>query len=426
MKGLLWTFSGQGIKLILQVFYILGLAIILGPNMYGQIAIIMSIIVVLSPFCGIGYGNILIKNIATKTNKYKKTLGSTIVFLVISFVILEIILVCLTYFIFGFNQSLLIIALLLGMSDLIFLKISEFTSQIYLANANYKKSSIVQLNISLIRASSLVIFEMINRYFNLNLQVIFWVYLYVAFTFIQSVNNLKNIFTFYGNPDFKDVKIKFNEIKEGIQFSISLSAQGIYNDVDKTVLGKFSGSTVAGYYSFAYKISDVVFFPVKALLSYTYPKFFEKGKNKNLFSTFEYAKKLSVIVTLYNITVSAIAFFILPYLFKYIGFLKQYQSSLEIVNYLLLLPILKGIHYLFSDALTGSGHQGKRTLIQVTVSVMNLILSVYFIKIYSWKGAVIASLISDTLMVIFIFLCNIYLLKKMKKVGSFNESTSNV
>lgn len=415
MKGLVWTFSGQGIKLILQVFYTLGLAIILGPTMYGQVAIIMSIIVVLSPFCGIGYGNILIKDIATKTNKYQKTLGNTIVFLGITFVILEFFLLIIMYFIFGFNESLLVIALLLGISDLIFLKISEFTSQIYLANNNYKKSSITQLNISLIRASSLVIFEGINRFFNLELGVIYWVYLYVLFTLFQSIFNFKKIFIAYGNPDFRNVKIKFSEIKEGIQFSISLSAQGIYNDIDKTILGKLSGSTVAGYYSFAYKISDVVFFPIKALLSYTYPRFFEKGKNNNLKSTFNYAKKLSVIVTMYNIFMSSIAFLILPYLFEYLEFLKPYKSSLEIVNYLLLLPILKGIHYLFSDALTGSGHQGQRTIVQVIVSVMNLFLSLYFVKKYSWEGAVLASIISDSLMVVLIFACNFYLLKKRRK-----------
>lgn len=414
MKGLIWTFSGQGIKLVLQVFYILGLAIILGPTMYGQVAIIMSIIVVLSPFCGIGYGNLLIRDIATKTNRYQKTLGNTIVFLFITFIALEIVLVTITYFIFGFNEELLLIALLLGISDLIFLKVSEFTSQIHLANNNYKKSSITQLNISLIRSTSLVIFTCLNYISDIKLEVIYWVYLYVSFTLLQSIFNFKTLFISYGKPDFRNIKIKFSEVKEGVQFSISLSAQGVYNDIDKTILGKYSGSTVAGYYSFAYKISDVVFFPVKALLSYTYPKFFEKGKNANLKNTFTFAKKLSVVVTLYNISVSSVAYFSLPYIFNYFSFLKEYQNSLEMVNYLLLLPILKGIHYLFSDALTGSGYQGQRTLIQVFVSLVNFCFSLYFIKKYSWEGAVFASIISDCLMVVLIFMCNIFLIKKSK------------
>jgi O-antigen/teichoic acid export membrane protein len=61
------------------------------------------------------------------------------------------------------------------------------------------------------------------------------------------------------------------------------------------------------------------------------------------------------------------------------------------------LPILKAIHYFGADALTGAGYQGLRTILLVAVALVNVVLNLWLIPLYSWRGAAVASLLSDGL-----------------------------
>ena len=62
-----------------------------------------------------------------------------------------------------------------------------------------------------------------------------------------------------------------------IFFSVSSSAQSIYNDIDKTMLGRLSTMADTGIYGAAYRFIDVSMTPVRSLISAAYPRFFKIG-----------------------------------------------------------------------------------------------------------------------------------------------------
>jgi O-antigen/teichoic acid export membrane protein len=70
----------------------------------------------------------------------------------------------------------------------------------------------------------------------------------------------------------------------------------------------------------------------------------------------------------------------------------------EAVRWLSVLPILKVIHYFYSNALTGAGHQALRTKIQVGVAIFNVLVNFWLIPAYSWRGAAWSSIASDGLL----------------------------
>jgi O-antigen/teichoic acid export membrane protein len=76
----------------------------------------------------------------------------------------------------------------------------------------------------------------------------------------------------------------------------------------------------------------------------------------------------------------------------------EYARTAEALRWLAPLPILKGLHYFLSDSLTGAGHQGLRTAIQAGVAAFNVLLNLWIIPAYSWRGAAWSSLASDGLL----------------------------
>src|SRR5689334_17303053 len=60
----------------------------------------------------------------------------------------------------------------------------------------------------------------------------------------------------------------------GAAFALSSTAQNAYNDIDKTMVGSLATLDAAGVYTAAYRIIDVAFTPVRAVLYSAYSTFF--------------------------------------------------------------------------------------------------------------------------------------------------------
>src|SRR5208283_3223197 len=59
-----WSFMGQGGRLLMQLAYFAVVAHTLGPKEYGAFVGATALASVFAPFCGVGIGNIVVKNVA--------------------------------------------------------------------------------------------------------------------------------------------------------------------------------------------------------------------------------------------------------------------------------------------------------------------------------------------------------------------------
>jgi len=59
--------------------------------------------------------------------------------------------------------------------------------------------------------------------------------------------------------------------------------------------------------------------------------------------------------------------------------------------------------------LTGAGHQGLRTSIQTAIAVFNILINLWIIPLYGWRGAAWSSLASDGLLLLGLWLTATYL-----------------
>jgi O-antigen/teichoic acid export membrane protein len=187
------------------------------------------------------------------------------------------------------------------------------------------------------------------------------------------------------------------ELREGVYFSISLSAQSVYNDIDKTMLSRLSTLAAAGVYGAAYRIIEVSFAPVAALLSASYARFFQHGL-EGLPGTLRLARKLLPVAAAYGCAAGLGLLAIAPLVPRVLG--ARYAPIAPMIMWLAPLPLLRSCHYFLADALTGAGHQRARSILQIAVAAANVALNLWLIPAYSWRGAAWTSLACDGLLAV--------------------------
>jgi O-antigen/teichoic acid export membrane protein len=83
----------------------------------------------------------------------------------------------------------------------------------------------------------------------------------------------------------------------------------------------------------------------------------------------------------------------------------KYDDVVPAVRWLAVIPFLRCFHAFLADALAGANMQGRRTVIQIGVAVVNVLLNLWILPRWSWRGAAWTSIASDALLAISLWLC---------------------
>ncbi len=101
----------------------------------------------------------------------------------------------------------------------------------------------------------------------------------------------------------------------------------------------------------------------------------------------------------------------------------EYARTVEALRWLSILPVLKAFHYFLADALTGAGYQGVRMIIQIAVAILNVLLNLWIIPAYSWRGASWSSLASDGALCLLMWGAVSVLRRRQSLVPAFGAAT---
>jgi O-antigen/teichoic acid export membrane protein len=83
---------------------------------------------------------------------------------------------------------------------------------------------------------------------------------------------------------------------------------------------------------------------------------------------------------------------------------QEYARSVEALRWLCVLPVIKSVHAFLSDTLTGADYQWQRSTVQILVAGFNIVLNLWIIRAYAWRGAAWSSVITDSLLVVLLYL----------------------
>ncbi len=385
-RNTLWMILGQGFRFVIQAAYFTVIARSLGAYNYGAFVGVVALVGIVFPFGGLGAGNLLIKNVAREHSLFAVYLGRGLLTTLASSGVLFFGVMFLSRFLLP-SVIPRELVLLVSVSDLVGLNLITLCGHAFVAFERLSWTATINVMISASRLSGALILVSVHRHPT----ALEWGFLYLYTTAAVTVGALALVFFKLGWPRFS-WRRSIEELREGFYFSTSQSAQTIYNDIDKTMLARLGTLDATGIYGAAYRLMDVSFVPISSLLAAAYPTFFRKGAN-GIRATIGYAKRLLLHALAYSSVVSiCILLFagLVPYVLG-----PEYVRTVDALRWLALLPILKSVHYFLSDALTGAGYQGIRTAIQAGVALLNVLLNLWLIPAYSWRGAAWSSLASD-------------------------------
>jgi O-antigen/teichoic acid export membrane protein/GT2 family glycosyltransferase len=376
---------GQGIKLALQGVYFLCIARSLGPSQYGAFVAVAAMAGIIAPYVGLGCGNLFLKNVRCGKRTAPLCWGNGLLTTLITGTAATLVLCSSSRYWAPAVPVALVAAVCL--SDLVFTRVIDLASFGFAASGKMSKTAFQNTIMSVLRVAGILFLIIGYRQVTISL----WARVYLITAVIGGLCALYEGNKMWGLPRFS-LSANLKDIREGSFFSISTSAQTIYNDIDKTMLAKLSTYSATGVYAAAYRIIDTSLTPIRSLVSAAYPEFFRIGKN-GIGATYNYSKSLIRKSLIFGVA-DAIGLILFAPLVSYVlG--PKYENVAPAIQLLALIPVMRCVHWFIADALSGADAQVLRTGIQVGVALLNIGLNLLVLPRWSWVGAAWTSLASD-------------------------------
>jgi len=395
-QNTVYMLLAQVARLVVQASYFLLIARSLGPAQYGAFVAAAAAVAVAYPFVGNGSGNLMVKHVARDRHRLPECLGNALFMTLASGLLLSVVVVpaCLLVLPPAIPMS---VVLLVAASDLVVYRFVDVACLAFQSVDRLNWTASLNVFASLIRLGGIAAVVLLYRP-----TVTAWCVAYLVTAAICALVATDLVMSRLVRPAFSGLNRIRGELREGFWLSTSLSAQTIYNDVDKTMLARLATLDAAGIYAAAYRLIDIAFLPVRSLLSAAYPSFFRHGEH-GIAGSISFARRLVPRPLLYSAAAAAGMILAAPLGPHILG--AEYLRTTEALRWLSLLPLLKTCHYFAADALTGAGHQALRTLAQLVIAVLNVVINLWLIPRYSWRGAAWSSLASDGLLAAALWSC---------------------
>jgi O-antigen/teichoic acid export membrane protein len=388
----LWIFLGQGGQLVLQAFYFVILARMLGSEGYGAFAGITALTAMLVPFAGFGSSHLIIKYVARDRTTFPRYWGNTLLVTAASGCVLFSAVLLASRFVFPTSVPLTFVVFV-SLGDLLLLPLVDASGKAFQSFERLSWTAQVSLLLGLLKLLAAILVSVFSGALDTPVLTT-WGAAFLLANVIAAIVSVAMVHFRLGQPQWYLMRT-YKEAREGFFFASSQSAQNIYNDIDKAMLARLSTLEATGVYAAAYRLVNVAFAPIRALFWATYSRFFEFGKS-GLAGTVAFALRLLPVSVGYALFASSLLYACAPLVPYLLG--QEFQGAVVSIRWLAGLPVLRALYTLAADSLTGADYQGLRTGAQATVATVNISLNLLLIPTYSFLGAIWATLVSETLL----------------------------
>jgi O-antigen/teichoic acid export membrane protein len=405
-RDTLWMLASKLFNVVMQAGYFIIVARVLRAENYGSFIGVTALASIIFPFIALGSEHILIQYVSINKALFNIYWGNTLILLLANGMALTLVLLLLSPLIFAQHVTIGTILLIL-LADLICLGLLDVSYKALMAAGRIEKTA----QLGILSTCGKLLAALCLAVFFTNPDTTTWATLYFIISLITAAIAVAVVNKLVGNPQLELSKIKSN-IKQGIYFAISASAQNINSSLDKTMLASLSTLTATGIYGSAYRFIDVGNVPLLAIFAATYTRFFQHGAS-GIKNSLGFANRLLPLISAYAV-ISIVGYFIFaPFVPLVLG--AEYEEAIGALRWLAPLPAIAAFQYLAADTLTGAGHQKARSFVQVSAAILNIALNLWLIPLYSWKGAAWATLVSDSLKLVCLWLIVVLLYRRSIK-----------
>ncbi len=408
-----WMLGGQGLQLAAQFAYFVIIAHVLGPRGYGTFVACTALVITMSPFSPWGTGDVMVKYVARDPSALPAYFGNALLVTIGSGLGLTLLALLIRPILLPASVNVAMVVAI-ALADLIGTQVTGVCSQVFLALGRARRSAqVLALSAGLRLIAAIVLASTTATPMR-------WAYLYAAAALVASATAIIEVSWCCACP-----RVQFNlllpSVREGFHFATAAAAQTVYTNIDKTMLARLATVEAAAIYAVAYRFIEAAMLPVRSLAAVTYPEFFRRGM-QGVTSTYQFARYILRRSVAYGIITAALLFLAAQLIPSIMG--SGYADSTVALRWLCILPVIKSIHSFLTDTLTGANYQWQRSSTQILVAVFNVILNLWLIRAFSWRGAAWSSVLTDTLLMVALYLIIRWHLRRESQAECPPQSTT--
>ncbi|MEZ5230342.1 MAG: polysaccharide biosynthesis C-terminal domain-containing protein [Acidimicrobiales bacterium] len=187
------------------------------------------------------------------------------------------------------------------------------------------------------------------------------------------------------------------DYRQGGAIALGQTSTSVSAGIDQTLLLRAGFERDNGLYGVGVRIVSYSLLPASAVTTTIYPEFFSKGA-EGIEATVAFARRMAKPMVTYGLV-------ILPPL--WIGALivewllgNDYDGVAVVIWSMSGFPVLRIMQSLMGDALKGVGRFGAVSGAIMVTALTNVVLNLWWIPEHSWKGAAVATYVSELLYLI--------------------------
>ena len=384
----MWQISEKILTMLVSIIATSLIARYLGPEEYGMVNYIISVVSLFTAFSTLGMQELTIKDIINEEDSKENILGTSFVIRIIGGIVLIIISQITLYILNGPNAMYQILGIIMG-SCMLF-KSFEVIEYYLQAQMNLKTSAIIRFVTTIVVAISRILVVAFDG------GVIGFTFTYLLDAIIAGLL----FWIYYKNKVTKEKwKIEKKYAKDILKRCWYIAIAGlfgtIYMRIDQIMLGSMLVDTIEnGIYSAAVKIAEMWYFVPMAIITSFQPSITEFKKTK---SRKEYSRRVQQLYDI--VAVVGIFFGISIMLFGGIAVNILYGSEYAGATNVLRISVWAGLFATLGSArsiwLINENLQRYTIVYTITGAIVNIVLNYIMIPSFGAVGAAITTLISQ-------------------------------
>ena len=248
--------------------------------------------------------------------------------------------------------------------------------------------------------SSILLLLMLSTFYLLNFN---WHFIPFSLLFVMAFWTLSALFSGLAGLILSSRYLKwgfiFNKseakriLKEAIPLGLFFLAFSVYDrGIDSFLIKSFLGSQALGYYGLAYKIHGNLLLGAAFLMNSLFPII--SSLKDDLVKLKIFLKKTFTLLLFVGFIVFLLGFLFAPLIINLIAG-KDFSPSVLILRILLVATFLSYVNHLTGYSMIALGNQKKLLYFSIIGLLINLIINVIFIPIFSYYAAAVATIITE-------------------------------
>ena len=391
-QGTLAMTAGLGLRTLGQGVVFLLVARVLGVEAYGAYSAVLALAMAFCWFAGLGASGIMLRDTARNAETFAESWGRTLAALLVTAPPLLVIYLLLAWALLP-NGIAWGVILCFGVAEILFAPLTLAAVQAYQGHERIGRAARMTLAPVLPRVVAAMF--LLPLYFALSSParlLLVW-----ALTYLFAATISVGYVLWLLRRDFKlNFAIHWRGLaptmREGWPYSLGNASGKVYVDIDKLMLVRLAGLEAAGVYAAAYRIVDMAGIPLMSFLAVVAPRLFRAGRG-GVFGSFRYALSVLPLPMAYAAAVSIGLYLlagIVPWLLG-----PSFQLAVEALRWLAWLPLVALPRLLMQQVLIGADRQRIWAGILTAGALLNIVLNLWSIPRWGWRGAVGATYVSE-------------------------------